>query len=299
MLAGQAGQNHGGDGDAEHPQGQLHQAIRVIQPGHTAIYQKRCQHRIQQQVDLRHRDPEHGRQHQFENAFHPGISPAPTRRRQQVNLTDKGELKHQLHHTSRQHPPGQGHHRRFQGGRDQHCRGNQANIKQNRGKRRYGEFAVAIQDAAQHGGEGNQQQIGKGQPQHVRRQTELFRHIMETGREQEGHHRGKRHTEQGHDHQNPAQRAQGVTHQQPNLRVLPLGSIFRQHRHKSLGKGPLREQPPKKIRYFEGHEKSIGTTPGAKQMGHHHIPRQPQHPGQHGKNAHHPRRTQQTALLLA
>ena len=74
MQFGQAGQQDRAQRDAEHSGWKLHQAVCVIKPRHASTRQEGCEHGIDEQRDLAHRDAQRGRRHEFENAIDAGVA---------------------------------------------------------------------------------------------------------------------------------------------------------------------------------------------------------------------------------
>ena len=77
VFLGQAGQDHRGQGDAKHPQRQLHDPVRDIKPGDTAGDQERGDDGVEQQIDLHHGGTDDTRQHQAHDLAYPLVLPAP------------------------------------------------------------------------------------------------------------------------------------------------------------------------------------------------------------------------------
>ena len=74
-AAGNEWKRNRGNGDAENPQRQLHEAKRNVQPGHRAVAERRGESAVHRDVHLHGAGRDGGRPHQRENCAHPGIAP--------------------------------------------------------------------------------------------------------------------------------------------------------------------------------------------------------------------------------
>ena len=191
----EVGQYNGGDGDAEHTQRQLRQAIGIVQPGDAAGRQEGGQHGIQQQVYLAHGHPEQGRHHQLQDTAHARVPGIPDGPGQQVQAVQRGQLEQQLDNAGEKHPPGQGKDRFSKPGGRHRGGKNQRQVEKNRGKRRYREAAIAVEYGPTEPGHGNQQQVGERDTDHLRGEQELFALADEAGSKQRGDQRRSEHTQ--------------------------------------------------------------------------------------------------------
>src|SRR5690554_3709553 len=174
MLAGQRRQYHRPYGNTEGTQRQLGETVGVIQPGDAASLQEGGQHRIQQQVDLTDRDAEQRRNHQRHDAPDALVLAIRAGYGQQAYLGQKRQLEQQLHHTGNEYPPGQRQDRLVEIGSHEYGGTDHAQVEQHRSEGRHGKTAIAVEDGAAQGGQGNQDKIGKGGPQHLGRQLQLL-----------------------------------------------------------------------------------------------------------------------------
>ncbi len=71
---GQGGQDGRAQGDAEDPQGELHQAVGVIKEGHAALGQEGGQDGIDQDAHLDHAYGQHAWPHEADDAPDPGMA---------------------------------------------------------------------------------------------------------------------------------------------------------------------------------------------------------------------------------
>ena len=72
----------------------------------------------------------------------------------------------------------------------------------------------------------------------------------------------------------------------------------REDGHEALGKGPFSEHASEEVRNLERHIEGVGRGLGPEQLSEHHIPQQPQHPGEAGHGTHDRRTAPQASLRL-
>ena len=139
-------QGHGDDAD-----GQFHQPVRVVEPRRTALFQKRGEHRADEDVDLPGGSGEDRRHQQAADLSRTRMGPVRTTQREQADARQGRHLEEQLRRTGSQHAPGQriahGRRARSGSGRAKQSRGDQRHVQQHR---REGRDGVAI-GCVQHG----------------------------------------------------------------------------------------------------------------------------------------------------
>ena len=110
-------------------------------------------------------------------------------------------------------------------------------IEKNRGKRGYRKAIVTVEDAAGEGCQGYQQQVRKGDAQHIAGQRKFHLIIQETrGKDRRQHRR----PENGHQRDAQQHQAEGAGHRidQPlNVRERLIFPVGGQYRHERLGEG--------------------------------------------------------------
>ena len=207
-------------------------------------------------------------------------------------------MEQQLRHAGNEYAPGQRHDRLVEVRRHEQGRADHAQVEQHRRERGNGKATVAIQDRAAQRRQGNQEQVGKGDAQHIGGQRELFRLPMKAGGEQRDQHRRTSHPQQRDARQRQPQGAGHAVDQILHLGQGEPGAVLRQYRYERLGKGPFGEQPTQEIGDLEGDEEGIRLGLRTEIGRHHHVPHHAQHTGQHGHDADHHARAQQTGCLI-
>ena len=287
MLAGQLGQDHRAQRHAENAEWKLDQPVGVIQPTDAAGDQKRGDQGIDQQIDLRHRGAEQGRQHQLQHLLHALGGPTPARSRQQFQPQQERHLKSQLHDAGDEYAPGQPHHRLRHAGSQPQRGGDHGQVEQHRRDRRNGELAATVQHPAGQGGQRDEQQIGKGDAQHLHRQLVFVGIDGEARRKQQDQQWRGQHADGGDGEQDRAQGAGHLIHQFLHFRWGALGLVFREHRHEGLRERPFGEQPAQEVGDAKRHEEGVGTGSGAEQLGVDHVADEAGDAGQRGHGADH------------
>ena len=165
VLARQARQDHGGEGDRQHAERELHQPVRVIQPGHAAGDQERRHHGVEHQVDLRHRRAEHARPHEPEDASHAGVGKAHPGPRQIAERGQGRQLPQQLQQAADDHADGQRQHRHVQARRQPDRGADHRQVQEQRRQRRREVAPEGVEHAADRRRQRHQRQVPEGDPQ--------------------------------------------------------------------------------------------------------------------------------------
>ena len=234
MMRGEAGQDHGGERDAEHAERKLDQAIRVVQPRDAARGEERRDQRVEQQGHLRHRRTENRGQHEPADPLHALVLPAPARSPEQAELEHEGQLETELHETRHEHADGQ--HdagpremRRNEGGEHDHDQ-----VHERGRRRRHGELAVAVQHAARERRQRDEEDVGEGPAQHVDREVEAIAVGAEARREQQHQQRRGDDADDGDHREEPGHRAHRPVDQFADFVVFALDLVLGNDRHERL-----------------------------------------------------------------
>ena len=151
-------QGHGDDAD-----GQFHQPVRVVEPGRTALFQKRREHRADQDVDLPGGSRENRRHQQAADLSRARMGPVRAAQREQADARKGRHLEEQLRRTRCQHAPRQrvAHRRRARSGgrRAKQSRGDQRHVQQHRREGRHGVAIGGVQHGPRKGGQRDESQV--------------------------------------------------------------------------------------------------------------------------------------------
>jgi hypothetical protein len=133
----------------------------------------------------------------------------------------------------------------------------QKDIEQDRRPRRHGKLAQRVQHRTEHRGQGDQRQIRKHDLRQQDGQTNLFRLIRKSRRDDidEIGHRGG--GDQGENEQGARQHRQRLL-AQPAGFGLAIVEAFCEERHKGEVERPLAKNAPKKVRQAKGGIEGIG-----------------------------------------
>ena len=187
-------------------------------------------------------------------------------------------MKGELGNTGNQHPPGQRHGRLTHEWRQQQRRTNQREVEQYRRESRHGEAVPGIEHTAGKGGERDQQQVRKGEPQHVGRQRQLGRITPEAGRKEPHQPRRSEHRQGGYQCQYGKETPGHRIKQLAYFAFAATSGVLGKHRNKGLVESPFGKQPAHEVGNLESDEKGIRSAAGTEQGSHHHIAHQPHDP---------------------
>ncbi|MNO85199.1 hypothetical protein D3C76_765640 [compost metagenome] len=293
MFPGQRRQDHSADGDREQTEGELQQAIRVIEIADGAGRQEGGQHGVDQQIDLADRDAEQRRYHQGADLHHTRMVPTPLGPHQHVDLAQEGVLEQKLHQAAeedadRQRDLGPLQQRGYPPGRRNH-----GEVEKHRREGGDGEATEGVENGPGHGGEGDEPEIGESNLEHQAGQLELLgrrpavQPVPEPAPAKDGgQHTRAQHPEQG-DYGDDSPK--GARHRRQQLAHGLLVTVFlvlRHHRHEGLVEGPFGEQPAQEVGNAVGEEEDVCGHPGTEQIGDDHIAHQAHHAGRQRHSGH-------------
>ena len=154
----------------------------------------------------------------------------------------------------------------------------QADVEQDRRRRRRGKALDTVENAGEQRHQGNEQQIGKGDPGECHRERELVRVGGKPGGEaahQPGHGDFGEGSEDDEAPQQDTERLFGKRHR----RRLALGlQAAGKQRHESEIESALGEQAAEQVGQFEGDEERVGDHAGADIAGDQNIAQESEHP---------------------
>ena len=286
VESGQVGQQHGAKGDRDQPDGQLHQAVRVVEPGDASGGEQGSQYSADERVHLVDRRRERRRQEQAAHLAHTGVFPVDPRRPQELQPRQERQLEHQLHPPGHQHAPGQGHDRSFEQGRDDEGRRDQYDVQQDRREGRDRVAMKAVEERSRICGERDERQVREGDAQHGRRQRQALVVARETGREHQRESRRAEHAGDAHQDQDDGEVARHRAHEAVEQPPVP-GPVLRQHRHEGLCERSLGKQAPEEVRHPERDEERVRHAARAEKVRQDDIARETGHPRQHGHRRDH------------
>ena len=162
QLARQQRQQGRADGDADHAQRQLGDAVGVVERGDRADRQQRGPHHVEHGADLLHAAADRHRRGELDQPRHP-LGPARPHQLHADAVAGAGDQQPQpLQQTRDRHADRGGIAAVGQQGREAEHRADQREVEQDRRGRDMGEAVDAVQHAAIERGERDEQQIGKG-----------------------------------------------------------------------------------------------------------------------------------------
>ena len=207
------------------------------------------------------------------------MPPAPARTRQQAQPYQRRQLHQQLHDAGREHAPGQRLDRLVHPRRQQHGSGDQRDVEQGRSQRGHQEAVEGVQDSARKRGQRNQQDVGKGNPQHAGGEVELGPPLEQPARREDGQdgRRGE-HADRGDHQQDRHQRAGDVVDEVAQGARVAARAHLGQHRHEGQRERALGEQAAHEVGNLEGQEERVGRGAGAEVAREHHVANESQHP---------------------
>ena len=281
-LAGKQGQQRRADGDADDPQGQLVHPVGKEQVGNGPGRQQGGDHRIDQQADLIDAGAHHHRRHAPQQKANVGAEPWPPGAKHNAGADAVNVKPRQLHHAGPGNPPGQGVTGAFQHRRQQQDGADQAQVEQNGRGGGGGEAPQGIEHPGHQRYQGNEQQVGKGDPGQGHRQIELFRIIDKAGGESDHGPRHGQFDDDDEDQQGPHQDAERLFGEGVGLFLVAVFHQAGVNGHEGQVERPFGEQAAKQVGKLEGDKKGIGHGTGAEDGGDQYVPDEPQEAADHG-----------------
>ena len=282
---GQRRQQDGPQRHAEHPGGQLHQAVGVVHPGHRAGNQERGEDGVDDQRDLPHRHAEDRRPHLPEHPPHTGVAQAQARQHQHADLLQRRQLPEKLRQAADQHRPAQRHDRRIEIGRQPDGEDDHADVQQGRHEGGYRETVPGVEHRAKQRRQGNQQDVGEGHPQQVDSQGETFRLVGEARRADPDDPGRGQHAEQRDQRQHQGQQAGHIGEEGTGRFLTLLSLVLGQDRHERLGEGAFGENASQQVGQLEGDDEGVRCHAGTEDARNQGIADETQHAGNHGQGA--------------
>ena len=234
MILGERRQQNGPERRAEHSGREFHQAVGVIQPGHAAGAEEGGKNGVDQEADLRHRNAEHGRGHQPENAAYPLVFPVEGKARQHANAPQERQLQGKLQCPAKKHRPAQRQHRPRKTGGGKQCHADEAEIEQHRREGRNGKTAPGVENAARQGDQRHEQDVGEGDAGEFDRQRKLVGVGGKAGCGKINQQRRADHAEQSHQEQHQKEQGGDPVDQPPGFILAALVLVFPENRHEGL-----------------------------------------------------------------
>ncbi|CFE02793.1 Uncharacterised protein [Bordetella pertussis] len=287
----QAGQQHRAQRHAQQGGGKLHQPVGKRQPGHAARLQPGGDIGVDQQGNLRHRYPERGGRHLFQDPLHrrvaPGLPQIERPARRQAQAGQRQPLHGQLRDAAGHHAQGQGVDRHVHARRQPQAGRDHGKVEQHRRERRHGKAAPRVEHAGCEGDEGHAQDVREHHPRHPYRGAELgaaFGAAQSAGHG--GHHPGRRHDAgQGDQHQRGGQQHGHPVEQRAYLRVAAFGAGRAQDGHEGLRERAFGKQAAQQVGNTEGDPERIGQGARAERARHQDVAHQAGDARQQGETA--------------
>ncbi|ODS01638.1 hypothetical protein AUC69_05025 [Methyloceanibacter superfactus] len=263
-------QQHGADGDADDADGQLVDAVGVIERRQGAGGQEGGDQRVGEQRELHAAgadDRGSERLQEFPGRLIELRHAQPDAEAMGLGI---GAEEQGLRHAGDEHAPGRGVAGIGEPRREQQ-RGDDREIEQHRRAGRRGETVIGVEDAGEQRLERHQRQIGEGDAGERDGQIEALRIADEAGGEKPDHLRREQQRD-GEQHQIDGDQGGGdLVGEQLGGRQARFFKRARIGRHEGGGEGPFGEDGAEMVGQAEGHEEGVGHGPGAENGGHDHV----------------------------
>ncbi len=263
-------QQHGADGDADHADGKLVDAVGVIERRQRAGRQEGGDQRVGEQRELHAAGADDGRTQGFEESARRLVQP----RHAQPDAVairlgvDADDQRHD--HAGHEHAPGGGVARVGEKRREQE-RGDDRQIEQDGRAGRGGEAIIGVEDAGEQRLDRHQREIGKGDAGERHGEIEADRIVGETGRQQADHLRREDQRQRQQHEIDGDQRRGDLVGEQLGGGKPGLLERARIGRHEGRGEGALGEDGAEMVGKPEGDEEGVGQRPRAQHRGHDHV----------------------------
>ena len=183
MAGGEGRERHGREGDPEYPERELHEPVRVVQPRDAAGGEIRCELGVDEQVHLGDGHPQHRGDDEPDDAAHAFVGAPQPRPDEHPDAPQERELERELRRAAGQHPPRECGDRLLEPRREDDGGRDERGVEQARGDRGDPETAPGVEDPAGERGQGDEQEVGKGEAQQRARECGLVRLPGEAGGE--------------------------------------------------------------------------------------------------------------------
>ena len=158
----------------------------------------------------------------------------------------------------------------------------QRDVEQNGREGRDAETLVGIEDAAGEGGQGDEQEIGKGQAQHLGGECQLLGIVHEARGEDQDQHRRAEHAEHRDQQQHGTERSGDRIHIGFQGLEAALLLVLVEYRHEGHGEGAFGKQSAHEVRDLEGDEEGVRSGVCAEDSGDHQVAHEAEDPREKG-----------------
>jgi len=296
-LVGEAGQGRRADGDAEDPQGQLDDAVGVVEKRDASLGQEGGEQRADEDVDLVDSAAEGGREHEGADPPHARMPELEIRPEHDSQLEQHGQLHRQL-----QEPPDHDADGQRQNGLgeiipQEERRPDHAEVQDDGREGRRGEVPQRVQDPHAQGHERDEKDVGEHDPGEQHREGVLVRGGPEAG----GHNRDdggrKNDARNRDDHEDDRQEREGHPGQLEGVLAGFRLEVLREDGHEGDGERPLGKESPQQVRDPEGDEEGVRGKARAEEAGHNDIADESEDAREHRGEPHHARRPGKAVVL--
>ena len=273
QAARNVGQQHHPDGDRNHPQRQLVQAVGIGEPADRPLVERRDLP-PDQQVDLHHAPRQHGGRGDRQKAAQVGRHPRQAQPQRKAHPAGREPDRAQLHQTrDRRGPRHRQPHVPAEAFGHQH-RGDQHNVHQDRRGGGRDEPPARVQQPRQQRRQRHEQNIRKADPpvDHGQGKAFVARKARRHRQDQPRHRDGGDHRHQQHD---PEQPGEGVLGEP--FRVVAGFQLLGEDRHEGGVERPFGEEAAEHVGQREGDQIRLGHRAGAQERGDQDVAGEPHH----------------------
>ena len=268
---------HDAQRDAEQGGGELHQAVGIVQPGHSPDRDIGSDLQVDQQRELRHRHAEQRRRHLPQHAVHAVVPPRlhearwrEGQARHHADGAQRRNLHHELQHAADHHPGSQRIDRLDTPGAElrhqQPGRGDHRHVEQHRRGRRHRETPPGVQRAGRQGHQRHEADVGEHPARHAHCGGAAL--VRQAGREQPHQRRRTENADDAGQHQRPQQHRGHCVDEAVRRLVAVARPRGRQQRHEGLRERALGEEAAQQVGNAEGDPEGVGQRIGAEEPRH-------------------------------